>query len=86
MADAYPWLEEIWLKRMVMTYVKLGTYSQVFKEFKILVLSSFEGFNTDGLVVIASNCRFAFVLNSSFRVFGFVVWRFVWCLRKLWNI
>ncbi|GMJ08988.1 TRANSPORT INHIBITOR RESPONSE 1 [Hibiscus trionum] len=26
MADAYPWLEEIWLKRMVVTDEKLGAY------------------------------------------------------------
>ncbi|KAI5680391.1 hypothetical protein M9H77_01618 [Catharanthus roseus] len=57
MAEAYPWLEEIRLKRMVVSDETLELISKSFKNFKILVLSSCEGFTTDGLAAIASNCR-----------------------------
>lgn len=58
MADAYPWLEEIKLKRMVVTDETLELIAKSFKNFKLLVLSSCEGFSTDGLAAIAANCRF----------------------------
>ncbi|KVI12519.1 protein TRANSPORT INHIBITOR RESPONSE 1-like isoform X1 [Cynara cardunculus var. scolymus] len=54
---AYPWLEEIRLKRMVVTDESLELISKSFKSFKVLVLSSCEGFSTDGLAAIAANCR-----------------------------
>ncbi|GJY18304.1 transport inhibitor response 1-like protein [Tanacetum coccineum] len=57
MAKAYPWLEEIRLKRMVITDESLELISMAFKKFKVLVLSSCEGFSTDGLAAIAANCR-----------------------------
>lgn len=57
MAGAYPWLEEIRLKRMVVSDETLELISKSFKNFKVLVLSSCEGFTTDGLAAIASNCR-----------------------------
>ncbi|WCJ21412.1 Protein TRANSPORT INHIBITOR RESPONSE 1 [Euphorbia peplus] len=57
MATSYPCLEEIRLKRMVVTDETLELISKSFKNFKILVLSSCEGFSTDGLAAIASNCR-----------------------------
>lgn len=57
MATAYPWLEEIRLKRMVVTDDSLELISRSFKNFKVLVLSSCEGFSTEGLAAIASNCR-----------------------------
>ncbi|KAG2693523.1 hypothetical protein I3760_08G101100 [Carya illinoinensis] len=57
MAAAYPWLEEIRLKRMVITDENLELISKSFKNFKVLVLSSCEGFSTDGLAAIAANCR-----------------------------
>jgi transport inhibitor response 1 len=57
MARAYPWLEEIRLKRMVVTDETLELISSSFKNFKVLVLSSCEGFSTDGLAAIAANCR-----------------------------
>ncbi|KAL5561553.1 hypothetical protein UlMin_031300 [Ulmus minor] len=57
MAGAYPWLEEIRLKRMVVTDENLELIAKSFKNFKALVLSSCEGFSTDGLAAIASNCR-----------------------------
>ena len=57
MAKAYPCLEEIRLKRMVITDESLELISTAFKKFKVLVLSSCEGFSTDGLAAIAANCR-----------------------------
>ncbi|OVA15070.1 F-box domain [Macleaya cordata] len=57
MAEAYPWLEELRLKRMVVTDESLELISKSFKNFRILVLSSCEGFTTDGLAAIAANCR-----------------------------
>ncbi|CAI9108025.1 OLC1v1007535C2 [Oldenlandia corymbosa var. corymbosa] len=57
MAGAYPWLEEIRLKRMVVSDESLELISKSFKNFKVLVLSSCEGFSTDGLASIAANCR-----------------------------
>lgn len=57
MAEAYPWLEELRLKRMVVTDESLELISKSFKHFKVLVLLSCEGFTTDGLGAIASNCR-----------------------------
>lgn len=58
MAMAYPMLEELRLKRMVVTDESLELISRSFKNFKVLVLSSCEGFSTDGLAAIAANCRF----------------------------
>lgn len=57
MAGANPWLEEIRLKRMVVTDDSLELIAKSFKNFKVLVLSSCEGFSTDGLAAIAANCR-----------------------------
>ncbi|GMN38122.1 hypothetical protein TIFTF001_007356 [Ficus carica] len=57
MAKGYPWLEEIRLKRMVVTDESLELIAKSFKNFKVLVLSSCEGFSTDGLAAIAANCR-----------------------------
>ncbi|KAG9457577.1 hypothetical protein H6P81_002085 [Aristolochia fimbriata] len=57
MAAAYPWLEELRLKRMVVTDDSLELLSRAFKNFKVLVMVSCEGFSTNGLAAIASNCR-----------------------------
>ncbi|KAL5795516.1 hypothetical protein ACOSQ2_000336 [Xanthoceras sorbifolium] len=57
MASGYPWLEEIRLKRMVVTDETLELIAKSFKNFKVLVLSSCEGFSTHGLAAIAANCR-----------------------------
>ncbi|KAK3421295.1 protein AUXIN SIGNALING F-BOX 2 [Eucalyptus grandis] len=64
----YPWidalarskvnLEELRLKRMVVTDDGLELISRSFVNFKSLVLVSCEGFTTDGLAAIAANCRF----------------------------
>ncbi|KZV45583.1 TRANSPORT INHIBITOR RESPONSE 1 protein [Dorcoceras hygrometricum] len=57
MSRAYPFLEEIKLKRMVVSDESLEMISKSFKNFKVLVLSSCEGFTTEGLASIAANCR-----------------------------
>ncbi|KAK7396843.1 hypothetical protein VNO78_18004 [Psophocarpus tetragonolobus] len=57
MARALPCLEEIRLKRMVITDDSLELIAKSFKNFKVLVLTSCEGFTTDGLAAIAANCR-----------------------------
>ncbi|KAI5565262.1 hypothetical protein BDE02_14G113200 [Populus trichocarpa] len=56
LATAYPWLEEIRLKRMVVSDESLKVIAKSFKNFKVLVLSSCEGFSTDGLAAVAANC------------------------------
>lgn len=63
----YPWidalskgcpaLEELRLKRMVVSDDCLEVLSKSFPNFKSLVLDSCEGFSTDGLAAIAANCR-----------------------------
>ncbi|KAG6575863.1 protein TRANSPORT INHIBITOR RESPONSE 1-like [Cucurbita pepo subsp. pepo] len=63
MASAYPFLEEIKLKRMVVTDESLELISKSFKNFKVLVLMTCEGFSTDGLAAIAANCRNLEVLD-----------------------
>ncbi|XAR58480.1 hypothetical protein NMG60_11013885 [Bertholletia excelsa] len=57
MAREYPCLEEIRLKRMVVSDESLELIARSFKHFRILVLASCEGFSTDGLAAIAANCR-----------------------------
>ncbi|XP_052480065.1 protein TRANSPORT INHIBITOR RESPONSE 1 isoform X2 [Gossypium raimondii] len=57
MAGAYPWLGEIRLKRMVVTDESLELIAKSFKNFKVLVLFSCEGFSTDGLAAIAASCK-----------------------------
>ncbi|XP_073040706.1 protein TRANSPORT INHIBITOR RESPONSE 1-like [Primulina eburnea] len=57
MSSSYPFLEEIKLKRMVVSDESLEMISKSFKNFKVLVLSSCEGFTTEGLASIAANCR-----------------------------
>ncbi|XP_044501349.1 protein TRANSPORT INHIBITOR RESPONSE 1-like [Mangifera indica] len=57
MASGYPLLEEIRLKRMVVSDESLELIAKSFKNFKVLVLSSCEGFSTQGLAAIAANCR-----------------------------
>ncbi|CAN8293905.1 unnamed protein product [Cochlearia groenlandica] len=50
-------LEELRLKRMVVSDESLELLSRSFANFKSLVLVSCEGFTTDGLASIAANCR-----------------------------
>ncbi|KAK1277045.1 Protein TRANSPORT INHIBITOR RESPONSE 1 [Acorus gramineus] len=63
MAEAWPWLEEIRLKRMVVSDESLEVLSRSFRNFRVLVLSSCEGFSTDGLAAVAANCRNLSVLD-----------------------
>lgn len=51
-------LEELRLKRMVVTDDSLELLSRSFPNFKSLLLFSCEGFTTNGLAAIAANCRF----------------------------
>ncbi|XP_057487378.1 protein TRANSPORT INHIBITOR RESPONSE 1-like [Actinidia eriantha] len=57
MTRAYPCLEEIRLKRMVVTDETLELVARSFRNFKVLVMASCEGFTTDGLAAIAANCK-----------------------------
>ncbi|KAL1188389.1 GRR1-like protein 1 [Cardamine amara subsp. amara] len=57
MAKKSPSLEEIRLKRMVVTDECLELIAASFKDFKVLVLTSCEGFSTDGIAAIAATCR-----------------------------
>lgn len=57
MAEAYPLLEELRLKRMVVTDESLNLLAHSFPNFKVLVLTSCDGFSTDGLATIAAHCR-----------------------------
>lgn len=50
-------LEELRLKRMIVSDESLELLSRSFPNFKSLVLVSCEGFTTDGLAAIAANCR-----------------------------
>ena len=56
-ARACPGLEELRLKRMVVTDDCLRNLAQSFLNLNSLVLVSCEGFSTDGLAAIASSCR-----------------------------
>lgn len=78
----YPWieamvksgvnLEELRLKRMVVSDEGLELLSRSFANFKSLVLVSCEGFTTDGLAAIASNCRYNNVLYAFMDMYGVV--------------
>lgn len=57
MAEAYPGLERIYLKRMSVTDDDLAVVARSFAGFKELVLICCEGFSTRGLAMIASKCR-----------------------------
>lgn len=56
-ASAYPFLEELRLKRMTVTDESLEFLARSFPNFKALSLVSCDGFSTDGLTSIASYCR-----------------------------
>ncbi|KAJ4889836.1 Protein AUXIN SIGNALING F-BOX 3 [Raphanus sativus] len=57
LAKARVGLEELRLKRMVVSDESLELLSRSFASFKSLVLVSCEGFTTDGLASVAANCR-----------------------------
>ncbi|KAA8515380.1 hypothetical protein F0562_019009 [Nyssa sinensis] len=56
-ASAYPFLEELRLKRMAVTDESLEFLATSFPNFKALSLLSCEGFSTDGLAAIATHCK-----------------------------
>lgn len=66
-AHALPWveavvrgcpnLEELHLKRMVISDECLEILARSFPNFRVLVLVSCEGFSTDGLAAIATHCK-----------------------------
>lgn len=55
MSESYTWLEEIRLKRMLVTDEFLELITKSFMNFEVVVLSSCEGFSTDGLAARASS-------------------------------
>ncbi|KAF5782693.1 putative leucine-rich repeat domain superfamily, F-box-like domain superfamily [Helianthus annuus] len=57
LAKAYPFLEELRLKRMAVSDESLEFLAMNFPEFKALSLLSCDGFSTDGLKAIATHCR-----------------------------
>ncbi|XP_042469842.1 transport inhibitor response 1-like protein Os05g0150500 [Zingiber officinale] len=57
MAEGWPLLEELRLKRMVVSDDCLELVARSFKNFRVLSLVSCEGFSTAGLAAIAANCR-----------------------------
>ncbi|MQL96248.1 hypothetical protein Taro_028923 [Colocasia esculenta] len=56
-AHGCPELEELHLKRMVITDDCLEVLARSFPNFRSLALVSCEGFSTDGLAVIATHCK-----------------------------
>ncbi|KAF5730765.1 protein TRANSPORT INHIBITOR RESPONSE 1-like isoform X1 [Tripterygium wilfordii] len=56
-ASKYPFLEELRLKRMVISDESLEFLAFNFPDFKKLSLSSCDGFSTDGLAAIATDCK-----------------------------
>lgn len=63
LTDAYPWFEELRLKRMTVTDDCLAKLAHSFPNFRSLVLVTCDGFSTDGLAHIAANCRHLQVLE-----------------------
>jgi transport inhibitor response 1 len=57
MSSSYPMLEELRLKRMVVTDESLELLAHSFPNFRVLSLASCEGFSTYGLAIIARDCR-----------------------------
>ncbi|CAL0331425.1 unnamed protein product [Lupinus luteus] len=53
----YPFLEELRLKRMIVTDESLEFLALKFTNFKALSLLSCDGFSTDGLATIATHCK-----------------------------
>ncbi|GAB4835898.1 GPI-anchored mannoprotein [Ancistrocladus abbreviatus] len=63
MAEVYPALEELRLKRMVVSDEALELIGKKFRNLRVLVLCYCEEFSTDGLAYIAANCRNLRVLD-----------------------
>eukprot|EP00249_Psilotum_nudum_P019266 c27171_g2_i3 orf=738-2528(-) len=56
-ADAYPFLEELRLKRMTVSDESLLLIGHSFSHFKSLILISCDGFSSDGLAMVTGNCK-----------------------------
>eukprot|EP00249_Psilotum_nudum_P016415 c25814_g1_i1 orf=251-1690(+) len=56
-AREVPFLEELRLKRMTVSDDSLALIAHYLPNFKILVLTSCDGFSTDGLALITGNCK-----------------------------
>ncbi|XP_014504820.1 transport inhibitor response 1-like protein [Vigna radiata var. radiata] len=63
LAQAYPWLEKLHLKRMTVTDDDLDLIADSFSGFRELVLVCCEGFSTHGLASVAAKCRLLRVLE-----------------------
>ncbi|XP_027329879.1 transport inhibitor response 1-like protein [Abrus precatorius] len=63
LAQAYPWLEKLHLKRMSVTDRDLALVADSFASFRELVLVCCEGFGTRGLATVAAKCRLLRVLE-----------------------
>ncbi|XP_057719519.1 F-box protein FBX14-like [Arachis stenosperma] len=63
LADAYPWLEKLHLKRVSLTDDDLNLIARSFPSLKELVLVCHEGFGIAGIGAIAANCRLMRVLD-----------------------
>ncbi|OAY73371.1 Transport inhibitor response 1-like protein [Ananas comosus] len=57
MAEGWPLLEELRLKRMVVSDDCLEALARAFKNLRVLALTSCDGFSTAGLAAIAAHCR-----------------------------
>lgn len=57
MAEGWPLLEELRLKRMVVSDDCLEALARGFKNLRVLALTSCDGFSTAGLAAIAAHCR-----------------------------
>lgn len=69
--SAYPFIEELRLKRMTISDESLDFLARSFSGFKALSLVSCDGFSTNGLASIASSCRytsFIFSISCSLRL------------------
>lgn len=56
-SSAYPFLEELRLKRMTVTDESLDFLARSFPNFRALSLVTCDGFSTDGLASVAAHCR-----------------------------
>ncbi|KAK7385361.1 hypothetical protein VNO78_31077 [Psophocarpus tetragonolobus] len=63
LAQAYPWLEKLHLKRMIVTDADLALVADSFSGFRELILVCCDGFGTPGLAAVAGKCRLLRVLE-----------------------
>lgn len=68
-AKAYPFLEELRLKRMSVSDESLEFLAMSFPNFKRISLLSCDGFSTDGLAAIATHCKYVtFIVFAPFSI------------------